>query len=69
MTVGCTRDAADDLVLVRDLASRLDVAVHRENAEPTVHVPTIVQPRNGLLSRIAALGEADRPLRQPGFGG
>ena len=41
----------------------------RQHAEPAVGVPAVVQPRDRLLSRIAALGEADRALGQPGLGG
>ena len=61
---------ADDLALVDELGVRTRrLALELEHPQAAVGVAAVVQPRDRLLARIAALREADRPLGQARLGG
>ena len=65
------RHATDYLAVQRQLGvvdGQL-AAFEREHAEPTVRVPAVVEPRDGLLAGVAALREAYRPVLETRLGG
>ena len=43
-------------------------AVEAQAAHAAVRVAAVMQPRDRLLARVTALGEADRPILEPGLG-
>src|SRR5215208_3439057 len=59
------RDPADDAAVVHDLGLRLDLAVDAQDAQRPVDVATVVQARDRLLTRVAALAERDVRVGQP----
>ena len=63
------RHPADDALAVSDLVClSCGLAVELEHAERAIHVAPVVEARERLLARVAALREGDGPLVEAGFG-